>query len=339
MKSGSSIRLSVVVPCFNEEEVIGTCYVRLTEVLTSVGEPYEIIFVNDGSRDNTARILRDIHARDSHVVVVLLSRNFGQQHALTAGLTLSRGDATFIIDADLQDPPELIPEMIAIWQQGYEVVYGVRESREGESRFKLWTAKLFYASIDRLSDIRIPRAAGDFRLIGRKALNALLSMPERHRLLRGMCSWVGYSQYAFPYRRAPRMAGATKYSLRRMLALAMDGIVSFSTIPLKVVTLLGFSSAALACIGMIYTLAVRLFTHAWVRGWATIWIGILFLGGIQMIGIGVLGEYIGRIYTEITHRPLFLIDELLRQEAEIYESVSNREWSNAEKPTPERARN
>lgn len=303
--------LSVVVPCYNEEQVIEECYSRLTDVMRRLGEPYEIVFVNDGSHDRTPWIMRDLHERDEHVTAVLLSRNFGHQHAVTAGLTAARGDAVVIIDADLQDPPEVIPDMVDRWREGYDIIYGVRESREGETGFKLWTAKLFYRVISRLSDVKIPADAGDFRLLSRKALNALLALPERHRLLRAMCSWVGYRQYPLKYHRDPRFAGRTKYPFRKMIALAVDGILSFSIVPLRMVTLFGFVAAGFSFVGIVYSLAVRLFTHSWVRGWATLSFGILFIGGIQMISLGVLGEYVGRIYTEIKQRPLYLIDEIL----------------------------
>jgi len=243
----------------------------------------------------------------------MLSRNFGHQTAVSAGLATALGEAVVIIDADLQDPPELIPDMIRIWRTGYEVVYGVRATREGETGFKLWTARLFYRLIGRLSDVKIPEEAGDFRLLDRLAVNALISMPERHRLLRAMCSWIGFRQYALHYDRAARFAGSTKYPLRKMINLALDGIVSFSVVPLRFVTLLGFLTAALAMVGILYSVTVRLFTHEWVRGWFTLFIGILFLGAVQLISLGILGEYIGRIYTEIKHRPLYLVSELLRQ--------------------------
>ena len=292
-----------------------------------LGEPYEIVFVNDGSNDRTPWILRDLHERDKHVTAVFLSRNFGHQHAVTAGLTASRGDAVVIIDADLQDPPEVISEMVERWREGYEIVYGVRESRKGETGFKLWTAKLFYRVISRHSDVKIPEDAGDFRLLSPKALNALLALPERHRLLRAMCTWIGYRQYPLRYRRDARFAGRTKYPFKKMIGLALDGIVSFSTAPLRVVTVFGFVAAALSFVGIVYSLAVRLFTHSWVRGWATLSLGILFIGGVQMIGLGVLGEYVARIYTEIKQRPLYLVDEMLRHESEIAETVKPRYWS------------
>ena len=309
-----SLTLSIVVPCYNEQEGIRACHQRLTEVLTTLGESYEIVYVDDGSRDGTAATLRELHREDSHAVVVELSRNFGHQPAVTAGLTASRGQAVVIIDADLQDPPDLIPEMVSLWRDGYKIVYGVRRSREGETAFRLWTAKGFYRIINSLSDIEIPLDSGDFRLIDRAAVDVFLSMPERHRLLRAMWSWVGFKQIGLPYERAARFAGETKYPLRKMLALALDGIVSFSTVPLRLVTLLGFISAGAAFVGIVYTLGIRLLTHSWVRGWAMSFIGMLFMAGVQMLCLGVLGEYIGRIYTESKQRPLFIAQEIHRQE-------------------------
>ena len=304
--------VSVVVPCFNEEEVIEECHRRLSEVLSATGELYEIVYVNDGSRDRTSILLRDLFDEDDHVAVVMLSRNFGHQTAVSAGLGNARGDAVVIIDADLQDPPEVIPRMLQAWREGYDVVYGVREKREGESSFKLWTAALFYRVISRLSDVSIPEDAGDFRLMSRGAVNALLSMPERQRLLRAMSSWIGFRQLALPYERAARFAGTTKYPFKKMVNLALDGIVSFSTVPLRLVTLVGFAAAAVAFLGILYSVAVRLFTHEWVRGWFTLFIGILFLGALQLISLGIVGEYIGRIYTEVKQRPLYLIGDLLQ---------------------------
>lgn len=308
--------LSVVVPCYNEQESIGTCHQRLTQVLTGLGETYELIYVDDGSRDHTAALLHEMQVRDPHVVVVQLSRNFGHQPAVTAGLSASLGQAVVIIDADLQDPPEIIPEMVSLWHSGYKVVYGIRRSRDGESGFKLWTAKVFYRVINSLSDVDIPLDTGDFRLIDRVVVDVFLGMPERHRLLRGMWSWIGFPQVGLPYQRAPRFAGKTKYPLRKMLGLALDGIVSFSVFPLRVVTALGFLSAGGAFIGIVYTLWVRLLTHSWVRGWAISFIGMLFMAGVQMLCLGILGEYIGRIYTESKQRPLFIQREIRRSEAE-----------------------
>lgn len=310
--------LSVVVPCYNEQEGIRACHERLTRVLTDLGGSYEIVYVDDGSRDNTAQVLREIHSGDPHAVIVQLSRNFGHQPAVTAGLSASLGQAVVIIDADLQDPPELIPEMVALWRSGYKVVYGIRQTRAGETAFKLWTAKAFYRMINSLSDVEIPLDTGDFRLIDRIVVDVFLGMPERHRLLRAMWSWIGFPQVGVPYQRAPRFAGETKYPLRKMLGLALDGIVSFSVLPLRMVTALGFLSAGAAFLGIVYTLCIRLLTHSWVRGWAMSFIGMLLMAGVQMLCLGILGEYIGRIYTESKQRPLFVQHEIRRvsQEAE-----------------------
>ncbi len=299
-------KISVIVPCFNEQEAAPRCHERLTAVLTRLASWYEIVYVDDGSRDGTAVALHTIYASDPNVTLIELSRNFGHQTAVTAGLDIAEGEIVVIIDADLQDPPELIAKMIEIWEQGYEVVYGVREKREGESGFKLWTAKLFYRLIHRVAEVEIPLDSGDFRLLDRKAVEAIRQMPERHRLLRGMCSWIGFRQSPLRYTRAPRIAGKTKYPARKMLTLALDGIASFSTLPLRFVTALGFATAFLSLIGIVYALVVRLFTHTWVAGWAISFVGMLFLGGVQMISLGILGEYVGRIYTEAKHRPLYL---------------------------------
>jgi dolichol-phosphate mannosyltransferase len=308
--------LSVVVPCYNEQESIHACHEKLTAVLRVLKESYEIVYVDDGSRDKTAELLEQMHARDPHVVVVRLSRNFGHQPAVTAGLSASVGQAVVIIDADLQDPPELIPEMVALWRSGYKVVYGIRQTRDGETPFKLWTAKAFYRLINSLSDVEIPIDTGDFRLIDRVVVDVFLQMPERHRLLRGMWSWIGFPQVGLPYQRSPRFAGETKYPLRKMLGLALDGIVSFSVVPLRLVTALGFLSAGAAFLGIVYTLWVRLLTHSWVRGWAISFVGMLFMAGVQMLCLGILGEYIGRIYTESKQRPLFIRHEIRRREIE-----------------------
>jgi polyisoprenyl-phosphate glycosyltransferase len=309
MSEGPTI--SVVVPCFNEQDGINACHERLTSVLIHLGSSYEIIYVDDGSTDQTPSILSRLETRDKHVVVLQLSRNFGHQQAVTAGLDASSGLATVIIDSDLQDPPELIPEMVALWRNGYQVVYGVRSTREGETLFKLWTAQLFYRAINKLSDVSIPLDTGDFRLLDRCVVDALGRMPERHRLLRAMSGWAGFNQIGIPYKRAPRYAGETKYPLGKMLSLATDGIVSFSVVPLRLVTLTGFVSAGLAFLGIIYSLCVRLFTHSWVRGWAISFIGMLFLAGVQLLSLGILGEYIGRIYTESKQRPLYLLRDKL----------------------------
>ena len=304
--------LSILVPCLDEQETLPVAHARLSAVAQSSGLPYELIFIDDGSRDATPSILAGLHASDAHTVVLGLSRNFGHQQAVSAGLLYARGDAVVVIDADLQDPPEAILRMIALWQQGFHVVYGVRSRRAGESSFKLWTAKLFYRVIRRLSDVEIPLDSGDFRLIDRRVVDVLLSMPERHRLLRAMSAWAGFRQTGVAYERAARYAGATKYPLRRMINLALDGIVSFSTAPLRLLTFLGFSAAALSFVGIVWALAVRILTRHWVAGWATLFVGVLFLSGLQMISLGIMGEYLGRVYTEVKQRPLVVIANLLR---------------------------
>lgn len=305
--------VSVVVPCFNENETVAECHRRLSEVLRTLDTRYEVVFVDDGSRDTTLLKLQAIYASDPNVTVVELSRNFGHQTAVTAGLEISQGEVVVIMDADLQDPPELIAQMVEVWQEGYEVVYGVRERRHGETGFKLRTAKLFYRVMNKLSDIAVPIDTGDFRLLDRKAVEAIKKMPERHRFLRGMCSWIGFRQYGLKYTRAPRLAGHTKYPLKKMINLSLDGIASFSTLPLRFVSALGFATAALSLIGIVYALVVRLFTHTWVAGWAISFVGMLFLGGVQMISLGIVGEYVGRIYTETKQRPLYLARSVLQR--------------------------
>jgi polyisoprenyl-phosphate glycosyltransferase len=302
--------ISVVVPCYNEQEVLLHCHARLVEVLeSSVGSDYELVYVNDGSSDGTEEVLRYLHESFPRTRAIMLSRNFGHQAAVSAGLSVATGQCVVIIDADLQDPPEVIREMLDKWREGYEVVYGVRESREGESNFKIRSAQAFYRLINRLSDVDIPLDTGDFRLLDRRAVQSLLAMPERHRLLRGMASWIGFRQKGVRYARAARFAGTTKYPFRKMLNLALDGIFSFSTVPLRFVTILGVITAALASAGILYSLAVRIFTPHWVAGWATLILAVLFIGGVEMFCFGILGEYIGRIYTEIKQRPLFIIRE------------------------------
>ena len=307
--------LSVVVPCFNEEEVIHETHRRLTAVLGAVGAreglEYEVVYVDDGSRDRTAALLAGLQAGDRRVRVVRFSRNFGHQIAVTAGVEHAAGDAVVLIDADLQDPPEVIAALVARWREGYDVAYGVRTDRPGESAFKLATAKAFYRGINRLSDTPIPLDTGDFRLMGRPVVDALAAMPERDRFVRGMVSWVGFRQVAVPYRREARFAGASKYPLLKMVRFALDGVTSFSVQPLRVATWLGFAVSALAVLGILYALAIRLFTDDYVTGWTGMMIAVLFLGGVQLVSLGVIGEYVGRIYGEAKRRPLYLVAERL----------------------------
>ena len=238
-----------------------------------------------------------------------LSRNFGHQLAVSAGLEAASGDAIVVIDADLQDPPEVITEMIERWREGYDVVYGVRTKRMGESAFKRWSASAFYRLINRMSDVPIPLDTGDFRLIDRRVAEVLGRMPERARFIRGMVSWAGYRQFAFPYERHARFAGETKYPLGKMLRFALDAVTSFSTVPLRLATYMGFASAAVAMLGIVVALVVRLLTKAWVPGWAALFVATLFVGGIQLLALGIIGEYVGRIYAEAKGRPLFLVAE------------------------------
>ena len=307
------MHISVVVPCYNEEAVIRETHRRLVSVLDELRRTvgYEIIYVNDGSHDRTQEIIRELQAENEFTRVLLLSRNFGHQVAVTAGLENATGAGIVIIDADLQDPPEVIPEMVARWRDGYDVVYGLRGTRDGETPFKLGTAKLFYRLLNRFSKVKIPLDVGDFRLISRRAVDALLEMPERDRFLRGMVSWVGFNQVAVFYRRAPRLAGESKYPLFRMLRFAADGILSFSFAPLRLATWSGFLAIAIAIGGIIYAVVLRLYTTDWVRGWASLFVAVLFMGGVQLISIGIIGEYIGRIYGEVKQRPLYFVQERL----------------------------
>jgi polyisoprenyl-phosphate glycosyltransferase len=313
--------LSIVVPCYNEEAVVREFYRRLLAALEGIESDLEIIYTDDGSRDQTATILRELQQRDDRVRVVYLSRNFGHQLAVTAGLEHARGDAVVIIDVDLQDPPEVIPEMIERWRDGYQVVYGLRVRRAGETTFKRWSAKLFYRLLNRLSEIEIPPDVGDFRLLDRQVVDVLLAMPERDRFLRGMISWVGFKQVAVIYDREPRRAGESKYPLMKMLGFALDSVISFSFAPLRLAIWVGFGAIAAAFAGIIYALVIRLYTTEWVRGWASIFTAILFLGGIQLITLGIVGEYVGRIYAEVKMRPLYVVRERLGFESDELETA------------------
>ncbi|WP_148713781.1 glycosyltransferase family 2 protein [Chitinolyticbacter meiyuanensis] len=304
--------LSIVVPCYNEEEVIGETMKRLKAFCGELADlDVELIFIDDGSRDRTRALLRSFADEDPRIRVVGFARNFGHQTAVTAGIDAARGDAVVLIDADLQDPPEVVHQMIAKWREGYDVVYGVRTERPGESAFKLATARAFYRVLNKLSDVPIPLDTGDFRLMSRHVVDSLVAMPERDRFVRGMVSWVGFKQTALPYRRAERFAGESKYPLRKMLKFATDGILSFSTKPLQMSIGLGMSAALLSLAGIVYALVMRLFTEIHVEGWTLLMIAVLFIGGVQLICVGILGEYIGRIYNEVKHRPLYVVQEYI----------------------------
>jgi glycosyltransferase involved in cell wall biosynthesis len=302
--------LSVVVPCMNEEEGLRETNRRLSAVLEQAAVNFEIIYIDDGSTDSTLDVLRDLQAHDTRVRLIRLSRNFGHQIAITAGLEHASGDAVVIIDADLQDPPEVILEFLSKWLDGYDVIYGVRTERDGETTFKLWSAKLFYRLITHLSDTRIPLDTGDFRLMDRRVVDALLSMPERDRFVRGMVSWLGFSQIGVSYHRAPRVAGVTKFSLFRMVRFALDGIFSFSILPLRLATWTGFAASALALFGIAVILLERfLQMPGLVKGWSSAVVAQLFIGGVQLICLGLIGEYVGRIYGESKRRPLYIVRE------------------------------
>lgn len=304
--------LTMVIPCYNEEEVIHETVRRLRDFCAQLSDlDVELVFVDDGSHDRTRSLLKEYAALNEHIRVIGFARNFGHQIAVTAGIDAARGDAIVLIDADLQDPPELVHQMIEKWQEGYDVVYGTRTERPGESRFKLMTARAFYRLLNRLSSVPIPLDTGDFRLMSRNVADALRSMPERDRFVRGMVSWVGFRQIALPYKRAERFAGTSKYPLRKMIRFATDGILSFSTKPLQLAVGLGMVAASLALAGIVYSLFLRIFTNIWVEGWTALMIAVLFLGGVQLICVGILGEYIGRIYNEVKNRPLYIVDEYL----------------------------
>ncbi len=271
------------------------------------GYRVEYIFVDDGSKDGTLRILRDASQNDATICVLSFARNFGHQIAVTAGIDAAAGEAVALIDADLQDPPDVLAEMIKHWEDGVEVVYAVRASREGESAFKVSTARWFYRILNRLSETPLPLDTGDFRLMDRKVVDILKEMPERHRFVRGLVAWVGFRQMALPYHRKKRAAGTSKYPLRKMLRFATDGILSFSSKPLQIATSMGLAAAFLALLGIIYAFVLRLLTNTWVEGWTALMIAVLFLGGVQLISLGIIGEYIGRIYEETKRRPLYIV--------------------------------
>ena len=302
---GRELRLlSVVAPVYNEEALVGEFHARVCAALE--GLLFELVLVDDGSSDRTPLILDELAEGDPRVRVVYLSRNFGHQTALTAGLDHARGDAVVMLDADLQDPPELIPVMLDHWRAGCDVVYAVREQREGESRFKLSTARWFYRLFDKLAQVELQHNSGDYRLLDRRALDALLSMRERNRFLRGMTVWVGYRQAAVPYRRDPRYAGETKYTFGKMLRFSLDAISSFSHRPLQLATLLGFAISTLAFIAIPVVVVLRLL-GSYLPGFSALTILVLLLGGIELIAIGIIGEYVGRIYDEVKGRPLYLV--------------------------------
>lgn len=304
---------SIVAPIYNEEGNIRELYRRVKGVMDATGEPWELVLVDDGSRDRSAVLLRDLYEEDpEHVRVVQFARNFGHGIAVTAGMDYARGRAVILIDADLQDPPEVILDLIERWREGYEVVYAVRAEREGETWFKRATAAFFYRLLSQITDVDIPLDTGDFRLMDRQVVDAINTMRERHRFVRGMVSWVGFRQTGVEYRRHERRAGQTKYTLRKMLRLALDGITSFSYFPLQLATYFGFAIAGLSGLGILLVIYLRAFTGAEpLKGQATTLVTVLFLGSVQLISLGIIGEYLGRIYDEVKGRPLYLVRETL----------------------------
>jgi dolichol-phosphate mannosyltransferase len=304
--------ISVVAPVYNEGPTLPLFCQRVIAALEPLGEPFEVVLINDGSRDNSLDVMRELHARDPRLKVINFSRNFGHQVAITAGIDYAGGDAVVVIDSDLQDPPEVIPQLIAKWREGYGIVFAQRSEREGETWFKKATAAFFYRLIRRITNVNIPVDTGDFRLMDRKVVDALTRMREHHRFMRGLSVWVGFKQTGVEYRRAPRHAGETKYPLSKMVRFALDGITSFSYLPLQLATYFGFTIAIISMFALVAVIILRLSgSQANFYGQASTLVSVLFLGGIQLIFLGMIGEYLGRIYDEVKRRPLYIVaDEL-----------------------------
>lgn len=311
-------KISIVIPMYNEEAVAKECYKRISTVLLNLKNyNYEIIIVDDGSKDKTLEIVEEIAKTDKNVKVISFSRNFGHQSAVTAGLKETTGDAVVIIDADMQDPPEIIKDMINLWEDGNEVIYAVRKKRRGESIFKIFSAKVFYKLLYSLSDVEIPKDTGDFRLVDRKVVDVINSLPEHNKYLRGLFSWVGFKQKPIKYVREERLAGKTKYPLKKMLKLAYDGIISFSSKPLKLIGTIGLLSIVLSFILLIYSICSYIFNwNNLVPGWASIMVSISFFAGVQLISIWIMSEYISRIYDESRNRPEYIVKKKINEKEE-----------------------
>jgi polyisoprenyl-phosphate glycosyltransferase len=316
MKNNKDSFISVVVPVYNEEQLILKTVNSLLSEVSNWNHDYEIIFVNDGSSDDTFKILEKEALKNSKIKIINFSRNFGHQMAFTAGLDYSKGNAVIVIDGDLQDPPRVMRKFISLWEQGYHVVYGRRVNRKGESYFKLASAKIFYRILNMLSNIKIPKDTGDFRLMDRSVVNKLNLMREKHRFIRGMVTWVGFNQTFVEYDRDERSAGETKYPLKKMISFAFDGIFSFSTVPIRLTISVGIFAVFISMLGIIFAFVSRILTNGWVSGWTTIIISILFLGGVQLVSIGVLGQYIGRTFEEIKDRPLYIVQDMINMNEE-----------------------
>lgn len=303
--------LSIVVPAYNEQEVLRVFHERLSVVLTKLTEPVEVIYVNDGSSDDTLEVLLSLKENDARVAIIDLSRNFGKEIALTAGLDHASGDAVIVIDADLQDPPELIPEFLQQWREGYDVVYAQRTEREGESALKKATAYVFYRVMQRASRVKIPEDAGDFRLLSRRAVDSLKQLREQHRFMKGLFAWIGYPQKAVTFQREARAAGQTKWNYWRLWNFALEGITSFTTAPLKFATYIGLLTALASFIYAAYIIYKTLAYGDPVRGYPSLMVAVLFLGGVQLFTIGIIGEYLGRMFNETKHRPLYIVKDYL----------------------------
>jgi dolichol-phosphate mannosyltransferase len=317
MAASARPTFSIVVPLYNEAENVAPLLARISAAIEPIRAQFdhEIVLVNDGSTDGTLAAIRAEMHRRSAIVLVNLSRNFGHQLAATAGIEIATGDAVILMDGDLQDPPELIEDFLRKWREGYDVVYAVRRTRKGESRFKLFTARAFYRIIKRLTKIAIPLDTGDFRLMSRRAVEAVRRLPERHRFLRGMVSWVGFNQAAIEYDRDVRYAGETKYPLSKMLRFAMDGITSFSDVPLRFASYFGFTVSVIAFVYAVIVIVLKMFSLKpvfYTPGWASTIVAVLFLGGVQLMSLGILGEYLGRVYDEVKGRPLYIISDIER---------------------------
>lgn len=320
MSGKESPTFTIVGPVYNEHELLGSFYERIREVMEGVGETWELILVDDGSTDGSTEQMLSLAEKDSRVRPIIFARNFGHQIAITAGLDNSRGQAVILMDTDLQDPPEVIPQLIEKWKQGYEVVYAIRSEREGETRFKKATASAFYRMINRITDVEIPKDTGDFRLLDRQVVKVLNQMREQHRFPRAMAAWVGFRQVGVTYKREARTAGETKYPFRKMFRLAINAVTSYSYLPLQIATYIGFACAALSGVAIVIVIILRLTGSQAFFGQATTLIAVLFLGGVQLISLGILGEYVGRLYDEAKGRPLYIVrDEVEKTKSTIRE--------------------
>lgn len=309
-------KYSIVVPILNEDEVLTEFHRRLTAIMDGLKEPYEIVFVNDGSTDDSLSIMEKLHSQDRKIKIIDLSRNFGHQLALTAGIDYALGEAVIIMDADLQDPPEVIPKLIEKWKEGYQVVYGIRKRRDAEKFFKKIGSSLFYRLLYAMTDVTIPRDAGDFRLLDRKIVQSMNRMRERDRYIRGLTSWIGFNQTGIVYHRRGRFAGHTKYPFSKLVKLAFDGIVSFTTFPLRIAAYFGFLVAAICFVYTVYVVVFEISTHTAPKGWSSLMMAIIFVGGVQLICLGAIGEYLSRIGEEVRKRPLYIVRRIIDADKE-----------------------